>query len=219
MLARMLALYLICSIVGGGLVAFAAVGGDADGGDGDLGSDGALDAAVPHGGAGGGGSLGEVVLAKAGHRNGLVAAILSLRFWMFFGAFFGWTGLALYFLAGMTGLVGAGLASSVGLFAAGGMSAIMAAIRRNEADSSVRAHHVIGSEATVLLPIDGDRPGKVRIEVGGRQLDYLAVLDSPGRLERGAKAVVLAEEGERLRVTAADEFLPDVWPNSETPKS
>lgn len=226
MFLGMLALYIICSIVGGGLVAFAAMGGDADGGaDGDLGSgdvgggDVDLDADLAPGGAGpgggGSGSLGEVVLAKSGRRMGVVSALLSLRFWMFFGAFFGWSGLALYFVAGMTGLLGAGLASGVGLFAAGGMSTVMAAVRRNESDSSVQSHHVIGSEAVVLLALDGERPGKVRIEVGGRQLDYLAVLDNPGRLERGAKAIVLAQEGERLRVTTADTFLPDRWPDTD----
>lgn len=225
MVVGMLALYIICSIVGGGLVAFAAIGGDADGGaDGDLGSGdvggGDVDfhgdfAPGGAGHAGGGGSLGEVVLAKSGRRIGVLSALLSLRFWMFFGAFFGWSGLALHFVAGMTGLLGAGLASGVGLVAAGGMSAVMAAVRRNESDSSVKSHDVIGSEATVLLALDGERPGKVRIEVGGRQLDFLAVLDNPGRLERGTKAIVLAQEGERLRVTSVDAFLPDAWPDND----
>lgn len=54
---------------------------------------------------------------------------------------------------------------------------VMRGFTRMEADGSVNLEHAVGLDAVVSLPISGVRtaPGKVRLIVGGRQVEWPAV--------------------------------------------
>ena len=50
----------------------------------------------------------------------------------------------------------------------------MRAVSKNSVGSGVEAKELIGTTGTLMLPAGKDRPGKVRISLGGKAEDYVA---------------------------------------------
>jgi membrane protein implicated in regulation of membrane protease activity len=163
----MLALYLLSLVVGGGLLLLALLGG----GEGEVGGE-ALDL--------------EPELAGSGSEPSSWASalpLLSLFFWTFFLAFFGLTGLLLTWLApGPGAVLTAVLAAGVGVAAGWAAQRLISSMARRTVDSSVGPAELIGRLAQVVVPIARGELGKVRLEVGGRQVELLARAESPGTL-------------------------------------
>jgi membrane protein implicated in regulation of membrane protease activity len=188
----MLSLYLIALLVGGFLLALSMFGGhDADA---DVGADADVDADAD---------------IDGGH-DGFDAAlawlpVASLRFWTFFAAFFGLTGLVLD-LGKLTGpWLGLGLAASVGYLCGASMTAIVRRLRRERVDSSLSADDCVGETARVVLPVSSGRAGKIRLEIKGRTIELVAETDEESELAVGQSCMVYEiKDGHAVVARAAE---------------
>ena len=117
--------------------------------------------------------------------------ILSLRFWIFFAAFFGLTGILLHLLHD-NGTVVLAVALAMGFGCGYTASRIVRALRADTVNSAVDpATDYVGRRGTVLLGIAPGDPGQVRLHVKGIDVDLTAVVDDGVEpLERGATVLV-----------------------------
>lgn len=195
-------LYLFSVIVGGVLLASSIfLGGhddadiDADGG-GDLDIDADADVELEADADGFDKDVG-----AHGDLGGFLFLFLSLRFWTFFATFFGLTGLTL----DMFELVSApwiGLALALGMGFGTGIGA-MSLIRKLSRDTTGRttsSRDYIGKTARVVVPFEGERVGKVRVDIKGSSVDLLATgLEDEGF--SGKEEVLIVEmDGVHARV-------------------
>jgi membrane protein implicated in regulation of membrane protease activity len=193
-------LYLFSLIVGavllGASILLGGHGADADGevdvgGDVDADADGELD----------GGLDKDAAIGGHGDFSGFLTTFLSLRFWTFFLAFFGLTGLVL----DLFGLVGSSwitlaLALAMGLGTGAGA---MAALRKLAAETSgkaVESGDYIGKTARVVVPFGAAGVGKVRVEVKGNSVDLLASGIEEDAFEGRDEVLIVEMEGTRARV-------------------
>ena len=171
----MLMVYLIALIVGGVLLAVTLI----------FGADGEADS---------GGDADGQVEAEHGGLDAFMGwfPLTSLRFWTFFGAFFGLVGtvLAGWQLAGPAAT--AGLAVATGYASGVIMDRAMRYLRRTDSDSSVGERDLVGASAQVLVPIAAGKTGKVRVHLKGRTLDLLAETDDESELAGSQRVLVLA---------------------------
>ena len=196
-------IYLASLIVGGVLLGASIVLGgqdDADleaGGDLDLEADG-LDAGEVE-------ADGELEPGGDGALSGVLVAFLSLRFWTFFSAFFGLTGLVLGGLGLVASdLLGLGLALAMGLSTGLGATAV---IRRLSADTSgraVRSGDYVGKTARVVVPFEGRRVGKVRVDIRGNSVDLLASGFDEETYDGKQEVLIVEMDGSRARVARLD---------------
>lgn len=98
---------------------------------------------------------------------------LSMRFWTFFDAFFGLTGVALGW-AGLGPWLTAAAALSTGFVSATAVSVLLRRLKRARVNSQVSEVDLVGERGTVLLPVGPDARGKVRLSLKGRDLEVLA---------------------------------------------
>lgn len=140
--------------------------------------------------------------------GGVMFRLLPLSTIAFVLATFGVCGLLL-------GAVGTGSATT--LVAAAGAGAVAGALnstvfsylRRSESGSAVSDRQLAGSVGRVVLPVAGERRGRVAIDVSGQQV-YLSAQtmpDAPAELEVGARVLVVEVEGGIARVTRLDPEL------------
>ena len=165
------------------------MGGDVDLGDVDMDADLELegDAEAEHGG-----------FASAG-ADFFLWPLRSIRFWTFFTAFFGMTGVAFSSLGLAGPILTLVLALSVGILSGGAASAI---IRRFSSDDTGRAPQssdYVGKMARVVVPVNREGVGKVRVRVGGQLVDVLAVTDDE-KLTSEDDVIVIEMDGTRARV-------------------
>lgn len=127
-----------------------------------------------------------------GGLGGMFGTFLSLRFWTFFAAFFGLTGLVfdgLDLLEGSTGpLV---VAIVVGI--ATGFATVWAlrTLQRSGTGSVPTAEAYVGQTARVLLAFGSSELGKIRLELGGTTVDVLARTEDADRFGAGDEAMVV----------------------------
>jgi membrane protein implicated in regulation of membrane protease activity len=189
----MLSLYLIALLVGGFLLALSMFGGGHDV-EADVDADADIDADAD---------------VDGGH-DGFDAAlawlpVASLRFWTFFAAFFGLTGLVLD-VGNLTGpWLGLGLAVGVGYVCGASMTAIVRRLRRERVDSSLSAEDCVGETARVVLPVTSNRAGKIRLEIKGRTIELLAKTDEGIELALGESCMVYEiKDGHAVVARAAE---------------
>jgi hypothetical protein len=178
----MMAAYLVCLIVGGVLVAVSLLGGDHHG---DAGGHGPDAHAHEHGGA-------------AGDHSGALDALSSwlplssLRFWTFFAAFFGLTGIALSLVTATSPVATAIAAVAVGYGAGIALARSIRALQASASNSSLAAADLVGATAKVLVPLAAGRTGKVRLHIKDRTVDLLAEAGETEELAAGESALVIA---------------------------
>jgi hypothetical protein len=173
----MLTAYLIALAVGGVMLTLALVGGDGHGAD--------------AGGSAGHGGLEHADAAGPGDALLGWLPITSLRFWIVFAAFFGLTGTALT----LGGFVGAEPVPGIVSAAVGWLAGLMvvASIRRlgkEQVTSGVSNRDLVGTTATVLVPLTRGVPGKVRVRLKERAIDLVARVDEDVALGEGREVVV-----------------------------
>jgi hypothetical protein len=121
------------------------------------------------------------------------APFASIRFWVFFFAFGGGTGYALTRL-GSSEAVGAVGAVGVGWLSGSLAVTIIRALTRGSASSEVGAAELVGVTGSLVLPVGPNKPGKVRVEVKGRAIDFVAnVVEDGGDLPSGTPVLIVAE--------------------------
>ncbi|MCK6532946.1 MAG: hypothetical protein L6Q84_08245 [Polyangiaceae bacterium] len=192
-------LYLAALIIGFGTIALQlAMGGDSHG-DADVGGDGAdahLDAdagadADAHGDA-------EHGHGDHGHgEGGFLPIFLSLRFWTFTLLAFGLSGSLVHYLDLASSPVTLAMAVGLGLGAGLLASLTFRALSKSEANSGATDRDAVGVVGRVLLPVGKGARGKIRIELKGQTVDYVATTDDE-QLEAGQMVMI-----EEMRDTTA----------------
>jgi membrane protein implicated in regulation of membrane protease activity len=138
--------------------------------------------------------------------SGLAAVVLSLRFWTFGLLAFGLVGTLFYFLNVATplatGLVASGMGLGSGLFA----SWTFRFLRRTSLSSGGEPGDAVGQVGKVLIDCQRGGVGKVRIELRGQTVDYLASTDDDA-LEPGESVLVEEVRGDTLHVSRVPEEL------------
>jgi len=130
--------------------------------------------------------------------------VLSLRFWIFFAAFFGLTGTILHLLDQLSWQ--ATLGTSVGFGVGSGwlVSTIVRKLRSAKVDSNIDPHRdYVGSVGEVILAIEPGDPGLVRLRVKGVDVDVNAITEGASTLERGTLVKVLRYSQSTLCVVPA----------------
>ncbi len=141
-----------------------------------------------------------------GDLAGFLYLFLSLRFWIFFLAFFGLTGIVLDVLGLVSSeLIGLALALAMGTAVGTGATGLIRMLSKDTSGEPVKSKDYVGKTARVLVPIEGERVGKVRVEIGGRSVDLLASGVEAGEGYEGKEEVLIVEmEGNRARVARLD---------------
>lgn len=175
--------YLFSFALGGLLLLASILLGDKDSGHADTepGGDGGASHGLDHG-----------VLDSHGSLSGLFTAFLSMRFWMFFLAFFGLTGLVLdgLDLVPGTGLA-LGLALAMGLVTGQVTVAVFRHLSTSETSTAAGAHDYVGKSGRVLVGFGPGELGKLRLTLKGTTVDVLATSDEEQRFAIGDSALVI----------------------------
>ena len=232
-----LTLYLALTIVGGGLVLLAAFGGVFGGHDADLSSGHDIDVSssdapsleVDHSG---------VDLDHSGidaPHDGLIThtdgqdlhsvlskgvdvptdssiwlPFLTLRFWIYFAATFGLTGLALTFFKAsqepatlIASLITAAFVATIG-------SGIWRVLNRSQIDTSTKSNDFLGVSGKLSVATRQGSLGRVRLSVKGEWIDLTAISESGGDIEAGEEVVVVGIEGSNAKVMPMSEVMKEM---------
>lgn len=190
----------LASLVFGGVLIGASIllGGhdDADAdfdGDADLDLDADADIDVDGDAAADKGSL------DVGDGANLFLFLKSLRFWTFFLAFFGLTGLVLD-SGGIveSELVAFVLALGMGIVTGVGTTSAIRALARDDASSAAHGGDYIGRTGRVIVPVRPGGVGRVRVEVKGQLVDVLATSDE--ELASAEHAMIIEMDGTRAKL-------------------
>jgi hypothetical protein len=76
--------------------------------------------------------------------------------------------------------------------------------RRQVVDSLVRTNHVVGRSGTVEIPFDSSTQGKVRVNVKGSLVDFVAFTDEPREFSTSDRIFVVAMKGNKVWVVSED---------------
>jgi hypothetical protein len=132
--------------------------------------------------------------------HGAGPGVLSIRSFIYGLFAFGFVGAALH-IPGITGRRSAlviALASGVAAGLAAGLT--FARLGSAAASGAASLHEAAGRRARVLLPCAADRPGKIRLELGGQQVDMKAT--TVGALIPAGTEVVVVEVREDVALVA-----------------
>ena len=140
-------------------------------------------------------------LGGHGDVSGFLFLFLSLRFWIFFLAFFGLTGLTLDGLGLVSSeWIGLGFALAMGLGVGVGAMTLIRKLSADQSGRLVTSRDYVGKTARVLVPIRAEGQGKVRVDIGGRTVDLLATsVEDDGHAGKG-EGLILEMDGNRARV-------------------
>jgi len=128
----------------------------------------------------------------------------SVRFWTFFSAFFGLTGLALEGLDLMSTIPALITASTMGVGIGWTASAVIRNLARDDSGRAAQAKDYIGKTARVIVPVKPGGVGKVRVAIRGQNIDLLAVTDEEEPLTSEDEVLVIELDGTRARVARLD---------------
>lgn len=183
-------IYLFAFGLGGVLLLGSILIGDKDtgGGDGDAGE---------AGDAGGGDTHAQHfdhgVGDDHGSLAGLFTAFLSLRFWMFFLAFFGLTGLVLDGLDLVDSPLAALIAAlGMGLVTGQGTVAVFRRLANSETSTAASAGDYIGRTGRVMVGFGPGDLGRIRLTLKGTTVDVLVTTEDERVFSPGDEALVIA---------------------------
>jgi hypothetical protein len=198
----MLAIYILAAAIGGVLVVLSAIGGG-DHGDGhaeigtdahaEIGTDAGSDIAHADGDGGHDADMGWL-------------SFFGLRFWSYFGAFFGLTGLLLTWLTDLGSVMIAAGSGALGLFSGTGVSLGSRLLTSSQTSSAVHGKDLIGVEGVVLVTIKKDAPGKIRCSVRGEVIDLQALTDEAA-IPVGREVMIVSHEDHRVKVIPKESLL------------
>ena len=121
---------------------------------------------------------------------GMWLPLLSVRFWTFALAGFGLTG-SLLSLLSVAATPAALAATGTGLGVGWTVATVFRRLQRDQVTGTVGLAGLGGTEARVLLPVAPGDLGKIRVVVGGQDLDLPARTQDERRIERGESALVV----------------------------
>jgi hypothetical protein len=179
-------LYLFALVVGGILLGSSIL----------LGGHGDSHAGLDHGGE----PLPEGHGDQAGAES-FLGSVLSVRFWTFFAAFFGLTGIVFE----MFGLVPwwwltALIAISLGSIAGGSAVVLVKRLANDQTNSAISSADYVGKTGRVMVGFGPGQVGKVRVEVKGATIDLLAAPVEDGTFTAKDEVIVVEMDGPRAKV-------------------
>ncbi len=191
----MIYVYIFALIVGGLLLGASLIlGGHAD-----HGAEAAIEAHVHVGEVGN-----DVAAASADDAQGFesfLLRLLSFRFWTFFLAFFGITGVILDgFGVVPSRLVAGALAVGMGLFAGLFANWLVRVMTVESTNSAASAADYVGKTGRLIVGISPGASGKVRLEVKGSTIDLLCIAVDEEKYEPREEVIVVEMEGTQARV-------------------
>jgi hypothetical protein len=80
--------------------------------------------------------------------------------------------------------------------------------RKEEVDSLIRPSNIVGLFGTVEIPFDQNSKGKIRVNLKGSIVDFVALTDRPIAFKRGDKAFIVEMKNNRIWVVSADYLNP-----------
>ncbi len=200
-------LYLFALIVGGVLLgASILLGGDHGDADADADVDVDADADVDaHADVHVDHSHGSMDVGGHGTADFFLWTFRSIRFWTFFLAFFGLTGLALTWL-GLIESPLVGLALSLGMGGVTGLAAaaVLRRLSSDESGSVASANDYVGKTARVVVPVTKGGVGKVRLQLRGTTVDVLATTDDDESYSSREEVLIIEMDGTRARIARVD---------------
>ena len=142
--------------------------------------------------AGGGGGDGHDTGTNGQHiegDEGVVGLFLSTRFWVFTALAFGLSGALLHYFTSVWSVLTFLVASGAGL--ASGIFATLAfrMVRRSSVSSTAHASKAVGKVGRAVATCQKGSLGKVRIELSGQVVDFLATTDED-EIARGEAVLV-----------------------------
>lgn len=138
--------------------------------------------------------------APGGFESFLVA-FLSMRFWTFFLAFFGLTGIVLDgFGLVPSHLLAAILSIAMGVLTGVGAVWLMRRVRADDSNSAAHAADYVGKSGRVMVGFGPGQTGKVRVDVRGSTIDLLAVAIDDVTFATKEEVIVIEMEGTRAKV-------------------
>ena len=102
------------------------------------------------------------------------------------------------------------LAIVLGVFAAGVNTALFSFLRKGDSDSSISDRQLEGRLATVSVPIEAGKRGRVTLDTGGERLQLTAgALETMPDMDfaRGDEVVIVKVDGGVAQVVAVDPDL------------
>lgn len=130
--------------------------------------------------------------------------LFSIRALFLFAAFFGLTGVTLGALGTVEPLNGI-LSATTGLLVGLGGNWFIKRFAYQQVSSQITEQALKGRTARVLLPLSGDRKGRILLESGGRRVELTAQLfDGADSADRGEEVVVMRVHGHIAEVIKPD---------------
>ena len=196
----MQSMYWLCFVLGGTFVTLAALGGiDGVEFDTEIDTDIELSTPSPH-------DQSKHLTHRRVHPKVRFAinVLTSFRFWTVSSCFFGLTGLLLSWLYPTFGAVLILIiALLMGLGMGTAIASILVALHLRQVDSLVRSADLAGLMGVVELPFDPQSKGKVRVDVRGTLVDFVARTDEETMFEQGDRVLIVGSENNRLWVVSA----------------
>ena len=222
-LPSLVGVYVVCLIVGGGLLVISTVFGghhdadvdvQVDGGvdldmhadvdlhaDVDTDFDAAADVHVDHAADAG------VDHAAEGHDLLSISTWFSIRFVVYFAAVFGLVGTVLSYMSGLSRGVVLGLSVAGGLVVGQGVHQTLRALRRSSGDSAAATEDYLNQPARVTIAIDSPARGEVAVEVRGKEQFVAAAANRPDdSFQVGDRVVITAYAGGTVQVVSQQEY-------------
>ncbi|NVB43176.1 hypothetical protein G6O69_35460 [Pseudenhygromyxa sp. WMMC2535] len=129
-----------------------------------------------------------------GDIGGFFGVLGSMRFWTFFAAFFGLTGLVLDGFDLAEPFVALPLAIVVGYLCGWMAVTLLRQLSANDTGVAAGIDDYVGKSGEMLLSAGPGRLGKIRIELKGTTVDVLANCED-GQLTRGQHALIVEMRG------------------------
>lgn len=140
----------------------------------------------------------------AADAGGTWLPFLSLRFWTFGLATFGGAG-AILDVIGFSDLVSAPASAVTGIGVGWAIAAMFRRLKHERVTADVGLRQLSGQEGKLLLPVAPGKVGKVRVTVGGQDVDLMARSSDGVRLEPRQRVLVVGVDDGVAEVTS----LPD----------
>ncbi len=209
----MLTVYIVCAVLGGGLMVLSALGGVFHGDvstDHDVSFDADHQIDFQH----------DLASTDADHSIDLHhdldvgfgpsdfwLAMMSVRFLIYFAGIFGLMGTALTLFTGMSSGMVLFVSILFGTVIGYGGSLLFRYLRAEGETSGVTSNDYVGALGRTLVAIKAAQPGKVRVSIKGDTIDMIALSEGEKEIAMGEEIVVVGLEGNLVRVAPKGDYL------------
>ena len=132
--------------------------------------------------------------------GGALAMLISLRFWTFFLAFFGLTGIVFTMFDLAPALITGVAAFMMGTASGIGASLIVKRLSSRDSNSASSSADYVGKTALVMVPVGKGQLGKVRLTLKGTTIDVLAATDEELDFATKDEVLIVEMDGTTARI-------------------